>query len=166
MRREILAWPAAFAMLILAAGATAETHGTTPRGLHYVMGGAIAGELALLNRERHKYSLRLAMADLGSGAHLSGAVIKILDADQKTVFNGKVAGPWLMIDLPFGRYTVAALLGEETRARTAHIEAGDHRDMIIYFDVPDAASRVRSCERILLAAAEGARGGMCRPEQM
>jgi hypothetical protein len=56
----------------------------------------------------------------------------------RTVFDGPLDGPFLMIDLPRGRYTVEATWGDQTVRRTLSIGRDDHDRMVLYFNVPGA----------------------------
>ena len=62
-----------------------------------------------------------------SGAYLADVQVKVTDSQQRVVFEAPLDGPWLMIDLPLGRYVVEARLNGETQQRVTTIHPGDHR---------------------------------------
>ncbi|HEU0200109.1 MAG TPA: hypothetical protein VFR86_06700 [Burkholderiaceae bacterium] len=45
-------------------------------------------------------------------------------------------GPWLMVDLPLGIYSVEAAFEGQMQRGTTQIHPGDHHQMIMYFDTP------------------------------
>jgi hypothetical protein len=132
------------AALVAGASAMASVRGTTPDGIEYVSGGIGAAEKAQLRSQRSNYSLWVTTAALRSGAHLSGARVRIRDLDhQKLVLEHVMDGPWLFAALPIGRYEVEAILQPEGMDRmmiergTTTIHAGDHHQMLLYFPTGD-----------------------------
>jgi hypothetical protein len=123
--------------LSLACGlASAMTRATTAGGQPYVSGGVGQGELRTLEAERDRYSLWAITAARHSGAYLADVRVRIVDVENGTVFDGRLDGPWLLIDLPRGRYSVEATYKDQTHRKTTSISAGDHRQMVFYFDAP------------------------------
>lgn len=142
MRRRLV-----LGLLALAAGtlppsiAAAEpVRGKTAGGAAYAMGGISVEELTELERHKDRYSLWLTLAARGTGAYLADVQVKITATEGSTagrlVFNELVPGPWLMIDLPPGRYRVEASRLGQPQARTTRITRGDRHQMFFYFDVP------------------------------
>ncbi|HEX6362585.1 MAG TPA: carboxypeptidase regulatory-like domain-containing protein [Albitalea sp.] len=138
------------AAAVLACGAAwAAQEGVTPAGVRYLSGGVSEEEAAVLQSRRGEYTLWVVAAARGSGAYLADVAVRIVDAKGSTVFEGVTDGPWLMVDLPLGRYVVEARLGDETLRRTTTIHAGDHHQAVFHFDVdvdvrPAAERRLRS----------------------
>ncbi|MGE5338251.1 MAG: carboxypeptidase regulatory-like domain-containing protein [Gemmatimonadota bacterium] len=115
--------------------ALAMESGQTARGGAFVSGGIGAGEIAALDAQRGKYSLWLITAAKTSGAYLADVRIRITDEKKATVLQTTMAGPWLLVDLPVGRYEVEASYRGQTFDRPTTIHAGDHHQMVFYFDV-------------------------------
>jgi hypothetical protein len=120
--------------------ASALTSGTTLQGRAFVSGGISAEELVQLHDKRNNFSLRVVTAAKRSGAHMADVRLRITDADNRTVFEGQLDGPWLFIDLPLGRYRLQASLNGETQQRFTTIHPADHHQVFFYFDVPDELS--------------------------
>jgi hypothetical protein len=122
---------------LIAGPAAAQTQDKTAGGFLYSTGAVTAEELRKLAREKDKYSLWVTTAAKGSGAFLSDAKVKILDAHkQNVVLDTLIVGPWLMVDLPPGTYQVETSFGQQTLKRTARIDRGEHNQLVLYFDSP------------------------------
>lgn len=128
---------AAALLLATAIAAQAEpVRSRTGQGIAYAMGGVSIEELQDLERHKDRYSLWVTLAAKGSGAHLADVQIRITDARKQLVFNELVPGPWLMIDLPPGRYTVEAARRGQPQTRSTQIHPNDRHQLFFYFDVP------------------------------
>jgi len=109
--------------------------GTTPSGSRYVSGGVSDRELADMQARRGQFSLWIVTAARKSGAWLSGVRVTVTDVRHRVVFDGTLDGPWLMLDLPLGRYDVEARMPAEWQTRVTTIHPGDHHQAVFYFDV-------------------------------
>jgi hypothetical protein len=109
--------------------------GTTPAGRRYASGGVSDAEQATLQARRGQYSLWIATAARKSGAWMSDVQVTIIDAQDRVVFNGTLDGPWLLLDLPLGRYDVVARSGGQMQRSVTTIHPGDHHETVIYFEV-------------------------------
>lgn len=129
---------AAFSVLVSAFAAShvlAATQGQTPQGWAFLDGGIGQTETESMEAARGKYSLWIMTASRTSGAHLPDAEVTIIDSKGQTVFERRLEGPWLMIDLPLGRYEVRSRHGQESQTRVTTIHPGDHHQIIFYFNV-------------------------------
>lgn len=116
----------------------------TESGIAYVSGGFGQSEQASLLADKGRYSLWVTTAASGSGAYLSNAEVQVVDLKtRQTVLTHTMQGPWLFVALPQGRYAVEARYrasGEDrvqTARRTTTIGANSHRQLILYFKIPD-----------------------------
>jgi hypothetical protein len=108
----------------------------------YVSGGMGSTEREALYKERSSYNLWLTMAAKGSGAYLADVNVRIRDIRlQQPVLSHALAGPWLFVNLPVGRYDVEASYREspeqppQIRKRTVTLQPGSHRQLVLRFDV-------------------------------
>jgi hypothetical protein len=124
------------ALAAAAPAARAEASGRTALGGAYVSGGIGEGEIAALDAQRDRYSLWVITAAKVSGAYLADVRVRIVDAKKALVFDHTLAGPWLLVDLPLGRYDVEASYQGQTMTRPTAIHAGDRHQIVFYFDVP------------------------------
>lgn len=109
--------------------------GTTPQGWSYVSGGVGSDELQALHARREQFSLWVVTAARPSGAYLADVQAMVSDAGHQVVFDHRLAGPWLFINLAPGRYEIEASHKGETQTKTTTIHPGDHHQMLFYFNV-------------------------------
>lgn len=135
MNRKLALLCTLVALIAAAPAAIAQTTGRTALGGAYASGGIGADEIAALDAQRAKYSLWLVTAAKTGGAYLSDVHVRITDAKKALVLDHTMAGPWLLVDLPLGRYDVEASYGGQTFTRPTTIHAGDRHQIVLYFDV-------------------------------
>jgi hypothetical protein len=125
----------AFVGLLQPAGAM--VRGTTELGGPFVTGGVGAEEADTLTREKNQYAFAILTAAKGSGAFLADVHVRIVDEQSRLVLDTVMDGPWLLVDLPAGRYQVEAVLDSRVQKSVVTIRAGDHRQAAFYFDTHD-----------------------------
>jgi hypothetical protein len=108
----------------------------SPQGWAFLDGGVSRSEIESMDAEKGKYSLWIITAARVSGAYLADVDVSIADEKGAKVFERRLQGPWLFIDLPLGRYEVSGRVGQKTVSRVTTIHPGDHHQMVLYFDVP------------------------------
>jgi hypothetical protein len=90
--------------------------GQTEAGIRFLSGGVSQDHRAAMHAERRQYSLWVATVAQPSGAYLVDVDLQITRADKAAppavVLQRKLEGPWLMVALPPGAYTVAGSLRE------------------------------------------------------
>ncbi len=117
--------------------AAAMDRGTTESGRPYISGGVDAEEIATLNSVKSQYALSILTAAKGSGAYLADVHVRITDAQAREVLNAVMDGPFLLVDLPAGRYQVEAVLGDKVHKNSVTVGAGGSRQTAFYFDTHD-----------------------------
>ncbi len=121
--------------------ANASVAGKTAAGWDYVSGGASSSELVALHAQRDKFSLWVVTTALKSGAYLADVQVTIRDAKKQVVFEQKLEGPWLFVNLPAGSYEVEASLNTETfKRRTTVNKNGDNNQVFFQFNTGDQVS--------------------------
>jgi hypothetical protein len=140
-RRQWVIKTLAMALALCAAqGAEALREGTTAQGGNFVTGGVGSGEREVLEVRKSYFSLSVLTAEKGSGAFLAGADVRIFDDDGRPILDLRLDGPWLLVGLKRGAYTVEMASGGATQRKTTTIHRGDHHEMVFYFeDVASAA---------------------------
>lgn len=126
---------AGFAAILVIPSATALTRGQSSQGWAYLDGGVGRTEVESMESEKGKYSLWIITAARTSGAHLADVDVTIVNAKGEQVFERRLEGPWLMLDLPLGRYEIRARAGREQQSRVTTIHSGDHHQVVFHFDV-------------------------------
>jgi hypothetical protein len=126
--------------LLVAGNAGAVVRGTTTEGLSFANGGVTVGELRDLAAERQHYDLWVTTAAKGSGAFLSDVQVKITDAKKNVVLETVMEGPWLLVDLAPGKYTIEAMFDGKSQKHITSIAQGGHHQAVLYFDSPAEVS--------------------------
>jgi len=121
--------------LCLAGSAQAVQDGTTSQGYRYLSGGVSEEEQVSLHTQRGRFSLWVITAAKKSGAYLSDVQVRVTDSQRQVVFDAPLDGPWLLVDLPLGRYVVEARFDGETQQRVTTIHPGDHHQVFFHFGV-------------------------------
>jgi|LNFM01.1.fsa_nt_gb hypothetical protein len=80
-------------------------------GIAYVSGGVGAGSLERLGAITGQFNLKLVFA-LKSGNYLSGVGVSIFDHAGQALLAVTTEGPWLLVNLPAGRYRIVATLAD------------------------------------------------------
>jgi hypothetical protein len=125
----------AVAAITVATNGSAMTTGQSAQGWAFIDGGIGQTETESMESDRGKYSLWIMTAGRTSGAHLADVDVTIVNDKGQQVFERRLDGPWLMIDLPLGRYEVRSRYGEESQASITTIHPGDHHQIVFYFNV-------------------------------
>jgi hypothetical protein len=139
-----IGWALALALAAVQAVAWAQAgivRGQTARGESFLVGGIGADEVSALQGAHSGYGLSVRTAARGSGAYLADVHLHIADAGGQAVFDRNLAGPWLLIALRPGRYTLVASHGADMQTATVTVSAGATHDQMFYFDVAPSASR-------------------------
>ncbi len=118
---------------------SASVQGRTAQGWPYVSGGVSLEERDAMKASIAGNSLWLVTAASRSGHYLSDVQVLIRDSSQRVVFDQRLAGPWLSIDLPIGRYVVEAVFDGKTQRSSTTIQRGVRRQIVFHFDVKDDA---------------------------
>jgi hypothetical protein len=114
----IFAWPAMAASTAL----PPERH---EGPVDYVTGGIGEAEAHQFEREMPKHQLAIEVLEHAGKAEAftADARIKIADAQGRTVLQAQADGPFMLVDLPPGRYTIAAQLHQTILTKPATVVA-------------------------------------------
>lgn len=130
-----------FSPLYLTHAALSDAHS---QNIECISGGVGETERNSLLGNQERYSFWLTVAAKSTGAYLSDVHVRISDAVSRTpVLECRMDGPWLFANLPTGRYEVQARYREvegrpeQILKKTTTIRQGEHRQLVLYFDIPD-----------------------------
>jgi hypothetical protein len=126
-------WLAALLGLALTPAGALE-RGTTVLGQSFVSGGVGSTERDTLNLEQAGYDLSILTAARGSGNYLADVHIRITDSQSRQVLDTDMDGPWLLVDLPAGRYQVEATRNHLVQRHFVTFLANSHSRTVFYFD--------------------------------
>ena len=111
----------------VAATASAQLPAVQTQGeVRYLSGGIGSDESEAIKAARDSYSLTLTLAGKSEGrdVYLSSVPVTIRDAAGNTVLEVTTAGPYLLAELPSGRYEISARYAGEEKKTSASITAG------------------------------------------
>jgi hypothetical protein len=79
----------------------------------FVTGGIGKPEARLFERQMSRYPLAIELVEHArrTEAFTADANVTIADARGRTVLDARAAGPFMLVDLPNGRYSIVAALG-------------------------------------------------------
>jgi hypothetical protein len=134
-----VAFIAAAVLATAAPSARALSEGQDAYGNQFVSGGVSNGELRDLQARKDEHRLSLVTVS-ERGAHLAGVLVRIVDSSGNVALETEMDGPWLLADLPPGRYTLEAVFDGETRRQQLTVPAAGARRVDLYFDTGDRVS--------------------------
>jgi hypothetical protein len=119
----LVASGALFAAAPAMASAAASTASTSTRpqemqygSIHYLTGGIGTGEAKAIKETMHKYALAVELAEKQKGAtheaFTAGAIVRISDHGGKEIFNARAEGPFMLVQLEPGKYSMTATLND------------------------------------------------------
>src|SRR5438445_12552334 len=87
----------------------------------YITGGIGEREAKLFEQQMSKHSLAIELLEHPGKAEefTADAKVKIADMHGHTVLDAKAGGPFMLVDLPPGRYSVVATLKHDTLKKSA-----------------------------------------------
>ena len=122
-------WIAGVATLVLCAAGSVSSSGAYAQaplpqpqqqgGIAYLNGGAGDEEVQFIKQSMKDYSLALEFGRAGSprAEYVATVAITIKDAGGATVFEAPSVGPYLLVKLPAGKYSVVATYQDVTQTR-------------------------------------------------
>ena len=117
---------AAAALVALSGSAPAAVKPLMPAEQHqgtvgYLTGGIGQSEAQAFERQMGRHRLAIELLEHAGRAEefTADARVKIVDARGRTVLDAEAAGPFVLVDLPSGRYSIAATLNHRTLKKRA-----------------------------------------------
>jgi hypothetical protein len=106
---------------------------TNQNGISYITGGIGSEEREELNRLSKNYSLKLSLSVAG-GAYLGTVEVIIADSQGNIILKENSAGPWFLVKLQEGSYTVRAIANKVQKKKDVSISI--NRLRVINFQWP------------------------------
>jgi len=135
IRRRLPWMVAAFVAVTAISAEAALIEGKTNDGRRYVAGGIGTEEVDTLHQQAPSFSLQLITA-ARTGAYLAGTQVRIVGPGNNVVLDTTIDGPWLLVDLPGGNYTVRATHSGHTVEQRLAIAPGKPQRVVLTFDAP------------------------------
>jgi len=106
------------------------------QGISYITGGVGEGETVAILAEAKQWPLLLEMSQIenGRGVWIFGATIKIMSAAKKQiVFEAKADGPYMLVNLAPGDYTIEATYEGVMQKRVLSIKADSSQKIALFW---------------------------------
>lgn len=106
----------------------------TQQDTHFMSGGIGDEELEIIKQRSNAFSLILLFAqkpEQGRSAYIADVAVTIRNSKQQTVLQTTSDGPYLMIDLPAGSYTIEATYGNLMKHQTLTLTSGKPQRMVM-----------------------------------
>jgi len=93
----------------------------------YVSGGIGKAEARMFERQMGQYRLAIELLEHAGKAEefTADATVKIADVHGRTVLETRAQGPFMLVDLPPGRYSIVARLNNRTLKKSAVVVTRD-----------------------------------------
>jgi hypothetical protein len=104
----------------------------TGGGIPYLSGGVGRDEQEALQAVRGDYNLHVTFAQR-DGHYLSDVHVTILDDHGATLLEAVAQGPWLLTNLPPGKYSVSAALRGKAQQRIIQVPAVGQAAVYFYW---------------------------------
>ncbi|NML17663.1 hypothetical protein [Azohydromonas caseinilytica] len=117
--------------------AWAATAGVTPAGWAYVEGGPAPQDELVLQARRAQYNLLVMSAGRVSAEPVLNMRVRVSADGGRPAFTRVLSGPWLLLNLPAGRYEVEASARGQVQRQPVAIVLGEPVALVFYVD--DAA---------------------------
>ena len=104
-------------------------------GIAYISGGVGDGESEAILAEAKQWPVLLELSQLenGRGVWIFGAQIKLVNKQQKVIFNAQADGPYMLINITPGDYQILASYQGVEQKRTLTVKANSSQKLNIFW---------------------------------
>ena len=105
------------------------------QGISYITGGVGEDEARAITSEAKQWPLLLEMSQLenGRGVWIFGATINILNDKSQSIFNAQADGPYMLVNLEVGTYTIQASFNGVQQTKLVSIKAGSSQKINLFW---------------------------------
>lgn len=105
--------------------------------VRYVTGGIGADAAAAFKQAAAKYPLEMLFAQkaVPNDVYLTGVKVTVRQSG-KTVLDTESGGPFLLANLPSGKYQIEAVSDGVTKRQAVDVQAGKHQRVVFVWDEP------------------------------
>jgi len=105
------------------------------QGISYITGGVGEGETVAILADAKQWPLLLEMSQIenGRGVWIFGATIKILNNAKQTIFDAQADGPYMLINLLQGEYSIEAAYQGVVQRRVLSIKANSPQKISLFW---------------------------------
>ncbi len=105
----------------------------TSYGITYASGGIGDDERSEMQQMKNGYTLLLRVATK-SGHYLGDIDVVFRRANGEIVFESRLDGPWLLVNLPNGSYDMSVTSEGTTQRKKIRIGKGTYREVVMYWN--------------------------------
>jgi len=104
-------------------------------GVAYISGGVGDEESTAILSEAKRWPLMLELSQIenGRGIWIFGATVKLVNSSQKVVFNAQANGPYMLINIEPGEYSLQASYQGVEQKRAISLKAGQSQKLSIFW---------------------------------
>ncbi len=105
------------------------------QGISYISGGVGEEETLAILAEAKQWPLLLELSQIenGRGIWIFGATIKVINTKQQTIFDAQADGPYMLINLDSGEYSIEASYQGIQQKRSISIKAGSPQKILLFW---------------------------------
>ena len=105
------------------------------QGISYITGGVGEGETQEIVAEAKQWPLMLEMSQIenGRGIWIFGATISILNDKNQSIFNAQADGPYMLVNLEAGNYSIQASFNGVQQKRSVAIKVGSPQKISLFW---------------------------------
>jgi hypothetical protein len=106
--------------------------------VRYATGGIGADEIAAFKAAAPKYPLQLLFAEkaLPNDVYLTDVQVMVKGASGQVLLDTVSGGPFLLLQLPAGKYRIEANNGGMVKQQSIELKAGQHRRVVFVWEAP------------------------------
>jgi hypothetical protein len=105
------------------------------QGISYITGGVGEGETQAILSEAKQWPLLLEMSQIenGRGVWIFGATVNILNDKNQSIFNAQADGPFMLVNLEAGNYSLQASFSGVQQTRSVVIKLGSPQKISLFW---------------------------------
>lgn len=105
------------------------------QSIAYITGGVGEGETQAILAEAKQWPLLLEMSQIenGRGVWIFGAMITILNEKNQSIFNAQADGPYMLVNLEAGNYSIQASFNGVEQTRSVAMKAGSPQKISLFW---------------------------------
>jgi hypothetical protein len=105
------------------------------QSIAYITGGVGEVETQAILAEAKQWPLLLEMSQIenGRGVWIFGAMITILNEKNQSIFNAQADGPYMLINLEAGNYSIQASFNGVQQTRSVAMKAGSPQKISLFW---------------------------------
>jgi hypothetical protein len=116
--------------------------------VNYLTGGIGSSEAESMREAAKDYTLEIVFVQKLKGLEefISDVRVQIQDAQKNTVLDVTTEGPFLLVNLPNGRYEITAEFNSDTKQQKVNVGAKKHQKIVFWWPILEQREEVESSD--------------------